>query len=118
MINLWLDDMRPAPEGERWIHVKTDQEARPYFEQGEVERCSLDHDLGACAECMKGMCAEEWLEKTKYQSMPHCEHFGTGYTLICWIEENDYWPKLEPSVHSMNPVGRQKMLAAIKKHYK
>ena len=29
-VNLWLDDVRPAPEG--WLWVKTAQEAKEVFE--------------------------------------------------------------------------------------
>lgn len=115
MIDLWLDDVRPAPIG--WVHVKTDAEARPYFERKDVRFSSLDHDLGACPSCLRGMDAEDWLSKTKYQSMPNCEHFGTGYTFVCWLEETGNWPEIRPEVHSANPAGRAKMMQAIKRHY-
>lgn len=114
-INLWLDDMRPAPAG--WVHVRTDQEARAYLAKGIVARASLDHDLGACAACLNGSSPEEWLVRSGMQSMPHCEHFGTGYTLVCWMEETGHWPKEWTHVHSANPVGRERMNAAIAKKY-
>ena len=114
-IDLWLDDIRPAPTG--WVHAKTVSEAQEFLKQGIVRAASLDHDLGACSECLQGMSPEEWLEKNHYQSMPNCPHFGTGYTLVCWMEETGHWPDKVPSVHSANPVGREKMKAAIKKHY-
>lgn len=115
MISLWLDDMRPAPIG--WIHVRTAQEAQGYLSRGIVQRASLDHDLGACSECMGGKTPEQWLVETNYQAMPHCEHFGTGYTLVCWMEETGHWPIEKPNVHSANPAGRQKMQAAIARRY-
>jgi len=114
-VNLYLDDMRPCPNG--WTLVKTDAEARVYLAQDIVEHASLDHDLGACAACMCGLTPEEWLVEMDYQSMPHCEHFGTGYTLVCWMEETGHWPKNKPTVHSANPAGRAKMQAAIDRHY-
>ena len=113
-IDLWLDDIRPAPEG--WVHVKTADEAKALLKQGSVRRASFDHDLGVCSDCYKGS-PEQWLEEHGYQSMPHCEHFGTGYTLICWMEENDCWPTERPTVHSANPVGRAKMNAAISRKF-
>lgn len=115
MLNLWLDDMRPAPEG--WVHVKTVSEAQPFFERGEVERCSLDHDLGACPACMGGRTHDQWLDECDYETAPNCEHFGTGYTLVCWLEETGLWPKLKPTVHSANPAGRARMQAVINRHY-
>jgi hypothetical protein len=35
---------------------------------------------------------DEWLEKQDYASMPNCSHFGTGYDLVCWMEETGHWP--------------------------
>ncbi len=115
MINLWLDDIRPAPIG--WIWVKTDQEARDHLQRGDVEFASLDHDLGACEVCLDGMTEEQWMMKHRYMSMPNCPHFGTGYTLLCWMEETNTWPLHEPTVHSMNPYGRAKMQMVIDKKY-
>lgn len=113
-IDLWLDDMRPAPAG--WVHVKTVEEAKPYFEGKKVRFSSLDHDLGACDRC-NGKTPEAWLEEHDYKSMPHCEHFGTGYTLVCWLEETGLWPDIHPNVHSANPAGRARMEQVIRKHY-
>lgn len=110
-INLWLDDIRPAPIG--WLHAKTVAEAKKAFREFDVQHCSLDHDLGACDVCMGGMSPEDWLASTKMQSMPNCSHVGTGYDLICWMEKNDIWSAFRPTVHSANPVGRQKMLMVI-----
>lgn len=115
MIDLWLDDIRPAPHG--WVGVKTVEEAQQYLKVGTVRNASLDHDLGACAECMNGRTAEQWLEATNYTQMPHCEHVGTGYTLVCWMEETGCWPQEMPTVHSANPAGRLKMLAAIHREW-
>lgn len=114
-VDLWLDDMRPAPIG--WVHVKTVHEARQHLERGNVRYASLDHDLGACASCLGGKSPEQWLGETAYQSMPHCEHFGTGYDLVCWMEETGHWPKFRPTVHSANPAGRARMRAAIDRHF-
>lgn len=114
-MKLWLDDIRPAPPG--WVHVRTDLEAREYLKRGDVEQASLDHDLGACQVCRGDDSDEAWLARTGFQSMPNCEHFGTGYTLVCWMEETGYWPLVKPLVHSANPVGRAKMLTAIERHF-
>lgn len=88
-INLWLDDLRPAPEG--WLHVKTVDQAKYFLRRGQVRQMSLDHDLGE----------EE-----------------TGYDLLVWLEREiakDRWQHVRPVifVHSANPVGRRKMFAAI-----
>jgi hypothetical protein len=117
-MNLWLDDVRPAPDG--WVHAKTIQEAMPHLESGQVEQASLDHDLGMCETCLGGRTYEEWLNENwrgenRVVAMPNCEHYGTGYTLVCWMEETGHWPKQKPTVHSANPVGRRRMQQVIDK---
>lgn len=111
LVDLWLDDMRPAPAG--WLHVKTVEDAKLQLAAGRVRHASLDHDLGACEACMGGRTAEQWLVESNYTRMPNCDHFGTGYTLVCWMEETGHWPLYMPRVHSANPVGRARMSAAI-----
>jgi hypothetical protein len=113
-IFLWLDDIRPAPRG--FTHVKTIQEARAFLESGRVAFASLDHDLGACDECSEGLTPDEWLKKHNYASMPNCSHFGTGYDLVCWMEETGHWPTVYwPTVHSANAAGRRRMEEAIER---
>jgi hypothetical protein len=115
VINMYLDDERPAPDG--WVLAKTVDEAKALLLQGVVQQASLDHDLGACSDCMGERTPEDWLAETKYTQRPNCEHFGTGYTLVCWMEETGNWPKERPAVHSANPAGRAKMQAAINRHW-
>lgn len=115
MIDLWLDDVRSTPVG--WIGVKTVEEAKRYLERGLVQRASLDHDLGACPTCLGGRSSDEWLAEHHFSQMPNCDHFGTGYTLVCWMEETGHWPIERPTVHSANPAGRQKMLMAINREW-
>lgn len=90
-VKLWLDDVRPAPDG--WLHVATAEEAIAYFARGTVEAASLDHDLGP-------------------------SDAGTGYDVLAWIERAMnvgawYGPLPRLFVHSANPVGRKRMDGAI-----
>jgi hypothetical protein len=83
--------VRPAPDG--WLWVKTAPEAIALFARGEVLSASLDHDLGP-------------------------SDAGTGHDVLCWIEKAVaasawYGPLPELHVHSANPVGRSRMLAAV-----
>jgi len=115
IIDVYLDDVRITPDG--WVRTWTDKQTRDLLRQGMVRKLSLDHDLGACDKCLNGRNVEQWLEENGYNSTPHCEHFGTGYTLLCWMEENDIWPAEKPTVHSANPVGRKRMQAVIDRKY-
>lgn len=110
-INLWLDDHRPAPPG--WSLAKSFDEAVELASHNPVAKMSLDHDLGACKECLRGMTYEEWLESHQYQSMPHCDHAKTGYDFVVWMATNNIWPAEKPTVHSANPAGAARMRAAI-----
>jgi hypothetical protein len=90
-MNLWLDDVRdPVEYGHiNYVWVKTAEEAIELLKKEKIKIASLDHDLGT--------------EKT-------------GYNVVCWMEENNVWPE-KTFVHSQNPVGKQKMLVAINRHY-
>jgi len=87
-INMWLDDVRPAPEG--WKHDYSVYEAIDLIKKGHVENASLDHDLG--------------------------ENKPTGYKLCMRMAEFNKWPKNKPAVHSMNPVGAFAMRAIIERY--
>lgn len=87
---VWLDDMRDAPAG--WTRAYTAREAIALLEAGGVAELSLDHDLGDVATC------------------------GCGHDVCVWIEEAVATRAFEPpsiSIHSANPVGRQRMARAI-----
>jgi hypothetical protein len=118
-VNLWLDDIRdPADfgcDGFNW--VKTVGEAKVLLLTGQVEQASLDHDLGACDECMGGKTIEEWLVETDFTAMPNCTHVGSGYDLCLWMAETGTWPKEKPFVHSANPVGRVRMRGVIERYF-
>lgn len=102
-MNLWLDDIRPPWKHGciGWEWVKTVEEAIAILETGKVRKASLDHDLSE--------------EAT--MGMPKRGE-RTGYTVVCWMEENAVWPPEGVSVHSMNPVGRKRMQDVIDRHYK
>lgn len=89
-MKLYLDDIRECPKG--WIPVRTALDAIQLLEEQIVEEISLDHDLG--------------------------ELEPTGDEVLNWIERQVFKCGFKPPkmvVHSMNPVGRKNMLAAIKK---
>lgn len=100
---LWLDDVR-----EPWKHgfigavwVKTADEAIAELQSGGYSYASLDHDLS--------------IEATMGKPKPGER---TGYTVACWLEENpQYLPVRGVAVHSLNSVGKARMLVALKRAY-
>ncbi len=112
-MHIWLDDIRPHLIG--YLPVKTAPECIRVMQRLGVDginRMSLDHDLGVCAAC--GGEGKMVVTDVGYQS---CAHNGTGYDVVLWMEEHDFWPARKPDVHSANPVGRQRMQAAINRAY-
>lgn len=110
-MNLYLDDLRPCPDG--WTLARNITEAKAFLKTGHVERCSLDHDLVACAACL----TETPDLGYKDGVMPSCSHVGTGYDLVVWMAETGHWPKVAPVVHSQNQQGKARMHQAIDQHY-
>jgi hypothetical protein len=113
-MRVYLDDLRNTPPGFNQ-RVNSVLEAIDLFTSipaDQIEALSLDHDLGHCERCAEDI---NCLGSTLRHCKCHC-HL-TGYDLVCWMEENNYWPKNRPTVHSANPVGRNKMLAAIERAY-
>lgn len=90
-MKLWLDDVRPAPD-ETWTHAETAEEAIELIKTGRVTQVSLDHDLGIARK--------------------------TGYDVACFIEAMAHTGQIPPikkfAVHSANPVGRERMVQALR----
>ena len=100
-MNLWVDDLRPAPKGYVWI--KDVSGAKKQIEKSEylysltknptvlVELIDIDHDAGFYAQ------------------------FGGDYIkLLDWLEETGRNYPIR--IHSMNPVGVQNMRAIIQRN--
>lgn len=88
-MKIWLDDIRTPPEGWEW--ARTAQEAIALLETGNVEEISLDHDLGEIL---------------------------SGYDVACWIERAVFDKRIRLPiwhVHSANPVGRARIIAALER---
>lgn len=87
---LWLDDIRPAPEGWDW-HLSAEtmiDDIRWLINHGaEIEMISLDNDLG-----------ELQME---------------GYKVLDWLESLLIPVEFGIHIHSANPVARERMRAII-----
>ena len=97
-IKLWIDDVRPAPDGYLWVrsvdyaiqHI-TWVESNYDWSGVEIELIDIDHDAGDYA------------------------HLGGDYIkLLDWLEETGRNYPIH--IHSMNPVGVQNMRAIIQRN--
>lgn len=107
-MRLYLDDVRPCPLVGYDV-ARTLDEAKAMLADAwskahvGVDAVSLDHDLGMCAECLP----------TFTGGLLTCPHAGNGYDLLLWMDDRDIWPA-RIDVHSMNPVGAQRMRDFVK----
>ena len=95
MFKLWLDDIRPAPDG--FFLAQSVNEAKYAIEKaerlGETKfMLDLDHDLG-----------------------DYTKDGGDGIELVKWLAETNR--HYEIKLHTMNPVGRQNMQAIIDRYW-
>ena len=93
-MKLWIDDVRPAPDG--WVWAKTTNEALRYITSccDDIEQMSIDHDAGV-------------------------NSFGGDFVNV--LNEMERLSRLDKiivgfpiHIHSMNPVGVENMHRIIR----
>ena len=93
-MKLWIDDVRPAPEGYVWCKsvneakMKVVESIQLYFTRPFID---IDHDAGN-----------------------YVINGGDYIKLLDWLEENGYSYPIH--IHSMNPVGVENMRRIIQKN--
>ena len=94
VVNIWLDDERPAPEGEHWVSARWPEDVIKWLcdPQVEVEIIDLDNDLGEGRECT---------------------HPRKGKQVLQWLEEQVFKGLRSPPpyimIHTRNPVAEEEM---------
>lgn len=90
-MKMWVDDLRPAPEGWTWITSSAMAISQLYNYKtigARMEAMSLDHDLGGD---------------------------DTTRSVVLWCCERNWWPD-EVFVHTANPVGREWLEGMIERY--
>ena len=99
-MKLWIDDVRPAPEGYTWLRSVEDAKLTINFAENvlfkarpdrTIEVIDMDHDAG------------------DYATLG-----GDYIKLLDWLEETGRNYPIR--IHSMNPVGRENMRAIIRRN--
>ena len=96
IIKIWLDDIRPAPNG--YFHCRSVNEAKLKIthcemEKTEIELIDCDHDLG-----------------------DYAADGGDGIKLIDWLAERKTFYPIK--LHTQNPVGRENMQREINRYWR
>lgn len=102
-VKLYLDDERPCPVG--WTLARSVGEAKDIVRRFIVTHASLDHDLGACSDCLRSVPGAA--------ATLSCRHIPNGLDFVRWLVATGAWPPNKPTVHSANPVGRVHMRELI-----
>ncbi len=95
-VKIWLDDVRPAPEG--YLLACSVNQAIALIETAEkagagIEIIDCDHDLG-----------------------DYYPDGGDGIKLLDWLcERQTFYPI---ALHTANPVGRENMLRLLRRHWR
>jgi hypothetical protein len=111
-MNLYVDDVRRCPYLD-WFVARTIAIAKEILTLGSVDACSLDHDMGACADCVSLGRHVGDMATPETTFLNWCPHVEDGTSLVRWMVETGHWPNQKPTVHSANPVGRQRMQELI-----
>lgn len=95
-MKLYIDDIRPAPEG--WQQARTVTDAIRFLYQfaEELDEISIDHDISYAVEVAGTQ-----------RPFPSPENFTAVARYICAILGSDgyYKNKVKITIHSANPVG-------------
>ena len=132
-MKLWIDDVRPAPEGYTW--AKSVNDAKKFIQENE-EECNQIYNkirVGICTDEIEEGSVEEimlWEEvKNKELTLIDIDHDAGDYyvidggdyiELLKWLEERDFFEiekrQYNIRIHSMNPVGVENMRRIIQRN--
>jgi len=123
-MKLWIDDVRPAPEGFEWC--KSVNEAKKAIEDREEYRLWLmerqesawEDGRDEYAQHLDGLLNNDWdaveLVDIDHDAGDYATNGGDYVKLLDWLEETGRNYPIH--IHSMNPVGVANMRAIIKRN--
>lgn len=91
-MKLWLDDLRPAPEGYLWCRSVNEAKKAILTATEPIEWIDCDHDLG-----------------------DYAADGGDGIKLLDWLAETGRHYPIR--LHTMNPVGRENMKRLVERYW-
>ena len=111
-MKIWVDDVRPAPEGQGYVTVKSVNLAKSLITTWESKCTSLDsNDRDEMLEVF-GSTIE--LIDLDHDAGEYASNGGDYIEILNWLERTGRNYPIR--IHSMNPVGRGNMRAIIRKN--
>lgn len=125
-MKLWIDDVRPAPEGYTWVKTVRDavtyiwlQERLIFNYQWIIDTISFPHFFGGLEPNIENIQKE--IDKCKIEVIDidhdageYVQYGGDYIKLLDWLEETGRNYPIH--IHSMNVVGRMNMEAICKRN--
>ena len=105
-MKIWVDDVRPAPEGYVWCKSTLNALRTIYYNADEIDEIALDHDAGEYV--FEG---GDFIEILK--ELERLCHSTNALKRACWLER---CRRFRFSFHSANPVGVENMRKIIKRN--
>jgi hypothetical protein len=110
-MKIWVDDMRPAPEGYVWC--RSVNEIKDVIEKLESVKRSLIENNNR--KLYMEFLYNPVLIDLDHDAGDYAVDGGDYIKLLDWLEETDYFP-YEFHIHSMNPVGVENMRRIIQRN--
>lgn len=112
-MKIWVDDVRPAPDGYVW--VKSVNEAKLFIVRNKCYKKLINlHDGGLRKLFEFGNDTQIELIDIDHDAGEYASDGGDYIKLLDWLEEEGY--NIPIHIHSMNPVGVENMKRIIKRN--
>jgi hypothetical protein len=105
-MKLWIDDVRPAPEGYVWCKSTLNALHTIYHNADDIEEIHLDHDAGEYV--LEGGDFIKILDE-----LERLCHSGNALKRACWLERCS---RYRFGFHSANPVGVENMRRIVQRN--
>lgn len=110
-MKIWVDDVRPAPEGEGYITCKRTDFAKKLIIAWEK---GLFHSESEKEEMLEVYGPDIELIDLDHDAGDYVQYGGDYIRILDWLEETGRNYPIK--IHSMNPVGRDNMRRIIEKN--
>ena len=113
-MRLWLDDLRPAPEGYVWVKTVYDAIEQICRHNADFDYCWKVYVCGCCTRERLEHCLAYWRIDEVSCDNDLGEHEPEGYKLLDWLEATGRNYPIH--IHTDNAVARERMRAIVERN--